>query len=122
MVPRILKIFQFCLVVEGMPKVSSHLVALLTILEHGCVDQPLEVRNGFSADEPTIGTKHFLLENGLEVALRGGSEVAHSLTPAKDEVVCCGKQLVEGLFPFRFGEKRSHTQIVSSVWAKLPIT
>ena len=80
LVVRILKSLQFFQVVEGVPKFSSDLVALLTILEHGSVDQPLEVGNSFSADEETLGTKHFLLENGLDVALRGGSEVAHSLT------------------------------------------
>ena len=72
----------------------------------------------FSADEETFGTKHFLPENGLDVALRGGSEVAHSLTPAKDEVVGCGKQLVEGEFVSCLGVKRRNTQIVL---AKLPI-
>jgi hypothetical protein len=116
-----LKSLQFFLVVEDVPKFSSHLVARLTILEHGGVDQPLEVRNSFSADEETLGTKHFLLENGLDVALRGGSEVAHSLTPAKDEVICCCKQLVEGPFISCFSKKRSNTQIVCCVWAKLPV-
>jgi hypothetical protein len=48
-----LQSLQFSLVVEDVPKFSSHLVALLTILEHWGVDQPLEVRNGFFADEET---------------------------------------------------------------------
>ena len=54
LVVRMLQSLQFFLVVEGVPKFSSNLVALLTILEQGGVDQPLEVRNSFSADEETI--------------------------------------------------------------------
>ena len=45
-------------------------------------------------------------------------EVAHSFTPAKDEVVGCGKQLVEGEFVSSLVVKRRNTRIVL---AKLPI-
>jgi len=122
LVARMLQSLQCTLVEVAVPELACHLVALVTVLEHCGVDQPLEVRNSFSADEKDIGSKHLLFENGLDVALSSGSEVAHSFTPAEDEVVCCCKQLVEGAFVSFLGVKWRNTQIVALVLAQFPMT